>query len=150
MTAEKYSKSRCLIVDDSEINREILKDILAEQMDIVEAKSGKEALKILEEEYKTLDMVLLDLIMPEIDGFEVLSFMKNNKMTDTIPVIMISTENRVEHMEHAYDLGAVDFITRPFSDRIVLRRVLCTLSLYQKQKELGNRIDEHYKKYFGW
>ena len=145
MTAEKYSKSRCLIVDDSEINREILKDILAEQMDIVEAKSGKEALKILEEEYKTLDMVLLDLIMPEIDGFEVLSFMKNNKMTDTIPVIMISTENRVEHMEHAYDLGAVDFITRPFSDRIVLRRVLCTLSLYQKQKELGNRIDEHYK-----
>ncbi|MBR6512147.1 MAG: response regulator, partial [Clostridia bacterium] len=136
------TKDRILIVDDSELNRSILSDILGEKFDIVEAADGLEAVNYLEQHPTEVSMVLLDLIMPVMDGMSVLKVMNQNNMIKTIPVVVISADQRAESVEQAYKLGATDFIFRPFDSFMVYRRVINTIMLYSKQKRLEDMVTE--------
>ena len=138
-------KHKVLVIDDSITNREILKSILCDEVDVVEFDNGRDAVDYLMDNFYDFDLVLLDLVMPEMNGFEVLKFMKHKHMIDYLPVIMISADDEERNVEYAFDLGAIDFISRPFSERIVLRRVLTTISLFEKQKELIKQIDRQFK-----
>ena len=142
---ETVKRHRVLVIDDSMTNRAILKDILHDEIDVVEYDNGKDAVAYLMDHFYELDLVLLDLVMPEMNGFEVLEFMKRKHMINYLPVIMISADDEERNVEYAFDLGAIDFISRPFSERIVLRRVLTTISLFDKQKELISQIDRQFK-----
>lgn len=142
---ETIKRHKVLVIDDSFTNREILKDILKDEIDVVEFDNGKEAVAYLMDHFYDMDLVLLDLVMPEMNGFEVLEFMKKKHMIDYLPVIMISADDEERNVEYAFDLGAIDFISRPFSERIVLRRVLTTISQFEKQKELISQIDRQFK-----
>lgn len=130
-----------LVVDDSEMNRAILADIL-DKYDITEAKNGSEAVDILRERGSDISLVLLDYVMPVMNGFDVLEAMNLEKMTDDIPVIMISTENSPSYVRQAYELGVIDFITRPFDALMVQHRVANTIQLYAKQKKLARMVEE--------
>ena len=129
-------KPRILITDDSEMNRSILLDILGEEYEIVEAENGAEAVVMLRQYASEISLVLLDIVMPEMDGFEVLSIMNKEHWIEDIPVIIISAENSSTYLERAFDLGVTDYISRPFDDLIVHRRVINTILLYGKQKRL--------------
>ncbi len=131
-----------MIVDDSEINRSLLSDILCSDYSILEASNGLEAISILNSRNAEISLVLLDIVMPEMDGFEVLSVMGRNDWLQNIPVIMISSEISTAAIDQAYDLGATDYITRPFDDKTVQRRVQNTVMLYSKQKSLQNMVAE--------
>ena len=140
-------KEKILIVDDSELNRAILADMLGEEYDIVEAENGLEAVAALQKMGPELSLVLLDIVMPEMDGFGVLDTMNQNRWIDDIPVIMISAESGSSHIERAYELGVTDFVARPFDALIVHRRVVNTILLYAKQKKLvGMVADQIYEK----
>jgi putative two-component system response regulator len=122
MTEEE--KQKVLIVDDSLLNRSILIDMLGEEYEVYEAENGEVALKIITEHGKDLSLILLDLVMPKMNGFEVLEEMNRCKwMIDTIPVIVISTEKDNRSLNRAFDLGALDFIERPYNYYNVQRRV---------------------------
>ena len=138
-------KHKVLVIDDSVTNRAILKDILQDEAEVIEMDNGQDALDYLMDHFYDLDIVLLDLVMPGMNGFEVLDFMRHKHMTDYLPVIMISADDEERNIEYAFDLGAIDFISRPFSERIVLRRVLTTISLFEKQKDLIGQIDRQFK-----
>lgn len=128
-------KPKILIADDSAMNRAILVEMLGDGYDVIEAENGREAVRALQSAPE-IDLLLLDIMMPEMDGFEVLKQMKHYGWIEDIPVIMISAENGSAYVERAYDLGATDFISRPFDMAIVRRRVTNTLMLYTKQKQL--------------
>lgn len=130
-----------LIVDDAEMNRMMLSDMLGDQYDYVEAADGREALRILEKNV-AIDLMLLDINMPEMNGFEVLEEMNRYHWIQEIPVIMITAEESVESMEHAYSLGVTDYIPRPFNVYIVRRRVENTLNLYVNQKRLMRLVSD--------
>ena len=130
-----------LIVDDAEMNRMMLSDMLGDQYDYVEAANGREALRILEKNV-AIDLILLDINMPEMNGFEVLEEMNRNHWIQEVPVIMITAEESVESMEHAYSLGVTDYIPRPFNVYIVRRRVENTLNLYVNQKRLMRLVSD--------
>ncbi len=135
-----------LIIDDTALNRAQLRDILIDEVDVLEAGNGDQGMEIIREKFQQIDIILLDLIMPgKLDGFGVLTEMKKEHMTDYVPVIMISTNDDPKNIEKAFDLGALDFISRPYAERIVRRRVLTTISLFQKQTALANKIDRQYK-----
>lgn len=141
------SKQTILIADDSEMNRSILADMLGEEFEIFEAADGREAVKILEQMEESVSLVLLDIVMPYMDGYEVLEVMTRRRWLENIPVIMISAESRSSYIEKAYELGVTDFISRPFDALIVRRRVLNTLMLYAKQKKLiGMVADQIHEK----
>lgn len=136
-----------LIVDDSEINRVLLAEILKEEYDIAEADSGEAAIEILKKEANEIALVLLDVIMPGMDGYEVLERMNKLGMSDDIPVIMISAESSPGFITKAYDLGAVDYVGRPFEATVVQRRVKNTITLYAKQRRLADIVsDQIYEK----
>lgn len=147
----KNFKHKILIVDDTEINRFILSDILSNEFTIIEAENGVVALDILSRCKNEIELVLLDIVMPEMDGFDVLKHMKEQSLLEDIPVIMISAENDISIIERAYEMGATDYISRPFDSMIVHRRVLNTILLYAKQKHLeklvSEQITENYKLY---
>ena len=128
-------KPKILIADDSAMNRAILVEMLGDGYDVIEAENGREAVRVLQTAPE-IDLLLLDIMMPEMDGFEVLEQMKRYGWIDEVPVVMISAENGSAYVERAYDLGATDFISRPFDMAIVRRRVTNTLMLYTKQKQL--------------
>lgn len=130
-----------LIVDDAEMNRMMLSDMLGDQYDYVEAADGREALRILEKNV-SIDLILLDINMPEMNGFEVLEEMNRYHWIQEVPVIMITAEESVESMEHAYSLGVTDYIPRPFNVYIVRRRVENTLNLYVNQKRLMRLVSD--------
>ncbi|MEE1378452.1 MAG: diguanylate cyclase [Oribacterium sp.] len=130
-----------LIVDDAEMNRMMLSDMLGDQYDYVEAADGREALRILEKNV-AIDLILLDINMPEMNGFEVLEEMNRYHWIQEVPVIMITAEESVESMEHAYSLGVTDYIPRPFNVYIVRRRVENTLNLYVNQKRLMRLVSD--------
>ena len=130
-----------LIVDDAEMNRMMLSDMLGDQYDYVEAADGREALRILEKNV-SIDLILLDINMPEMNGFEVLEEMNRYHWIQEVPVIMITAEESVESMEHAYSLGVTDYIPRPFNVYIVRRRVVNTLNLYVNQKRLMRLVSD--------
>lgn len=130
------NKPRILIVDDSEFNRAILKEILEETYEIIEADGGKEALHKIDEYGMKISLVLLDIIMPEKDGFEVLKYMKEERLISDIPVIIISSEDSANYIRRAYEMGVSDYINRPFDANIVYQRVSNTVKLYAKQRRL--------------
>ncbi len=130
------AKPRILIVDDSEFNRAILTEILQDDYEIVEAECGEDALDMLEEYGMGITLVLLDIIMPGMDGFEVLKFMAEEHWLSDIPVIMISSEDSDNYIRRAYEMGVSDYIRRPFDARVVYQRVSNTIKLYAKQRRL--------------
>ncbi len=136
-----------LIVDDSEMNRAILTEMLQDDFDILEAESGEACIQILQERRNGISLVLLDIVMPGMDGFEVLGYMTRAGMMDTLPVIMISSEDSQAVVRRAYDMGASDYISRPFDAQIVYRRVMNTIMLYAKQRRLLSMLtDQIYEK----
>lgn len=130
------NKPRILIVDDSEFNRAILKEILEETYEIIEADGGNEALHKIDEYGMKISLVLLDIIMPEKDGFEVLEYMEEERLISDIPVIIISSEDSANYIRRAYEMGVSDYINRPFDANIVYQRVSNTVKLYAKQRRL--------------
>lgn len=130
------NKPRILIVDASEFNRAILKEILEETYEIIEADGGKEALHKIDEYGMEISLVLLDIIMPEKDGFEVLKYMEEESLISDIPVIIISSEDSANYIRRAYEMGVSDYINRPFDANIVYQRVSNTVKLYAKQRRL--------------
>lgn len=130
------NKPRILIVDASEFNRAILKEILEETYEIIEADGGNEALHKIDEYGMKISIVLLDIIMPEKDGFEVLKYMEEERLISDIPVIIISSEDSANYIRRAYEMGVSDYINRPFDANIVYQRVSNTVKLYAKQRRL--------------
>ena len=130
------NKPRILIVDDSEFNRAILKEILEETYEIIEADGGNEALHKIDEYRMKISLVLLDIIMPEKDGFEVLKYMEEERLISDIPVIIISSEDSANYIRRAYEMGVSDYINRPFDANIVYQRVSNTVKIYAKQRRL--------------
>lgn len=130
------NKPKILIVDDSEFNRAILKEILEETYEIIEADGGNEALHKIDEYGMKISLVLLDIIMPEKDGFEVLKYMEEERLISDIPVIIISSEDSANYIRRAYEMGVSDYINRPFDVNIVYQRVSNTVKLYAKQRRL--------------
>lgn len=140
-------KGKILIVDDSEINRAILAEMLMNRYEVLEAESGIQAIKLIHKYGTNIELVLLDVVMPEMDGFEVLALMNRYHWIEEIPVIMISAENAHSVVERAYELGAADYISRPFDEVIVCRRVINTIMLYSKQKSLISMVaDQMYER----
>lgn len=130
------NKPKILIVDDLEFNRAILKEILEETYEIIEADGGNEALHKIDEYGMKISLVLLDIIMPEKDGFEVLKYMEEERLISDIPVIIISSEDSANYIRRAYEMGVSDYINRPFDANIVYQRVSNTVKLYAKQRRL--------------
>lgn len=140
-------KQKILIVDDSEMNRSILADMLGEEYDILEACDGAEAVNCIRSYGVEISLVLLDIVMPKMDGLEVLAMMNSYKWIQDIPVIMISAESASSYIGRAYELGATDYIQRPFDATVVYRRVRNAIMLYAKQKKLIGLVeDQIYKK----
>lgn len=132
----KAYKYRILVVDDSEMNREILSEILNEEYDIIEADSGDTCIDMLRKYETGISLVLLDIVMPGMDGFGVLNYMNRHHYLEDIPVIMISSEDSTETVRRAYEMGVSDYINRPFDAGVVHRRVYNTIKLYAKQRRL--------------
>lgn len=137
-------KQKILIVDDSAMNRMLLEDILEEQYDVMEAEDGMQALEILAENESDFWLVLLDIMMPEMDGFDVLNHINKHYWSDRIVVMMISSDDSPENINHAYSLGAFDYISRPFDPLIVRKRIANTLYLYARQHDLENAMKEQF------
>ena len=145
--AQKEVREQILIVDDSAMNRAILSDILEKDYRILEASSGEECLEVLRQNGFGISLILLDIVMPEMNGFEVLAFMNRNHWIEDIPVIMISSEDSERYIRRAYDLGVSDYINRPFDAQIVYRRVNNIIRLYAKQRRLIRLVkDQIYEK----
>lgn len=136
------NKRKILIVDDSELNRALLADMLSDRFDILEAENGMEAMTILHEHELEISLMLLDIVMPVMDGFDVLAMMNQKGLIKSIPVIMISAETGGSYIDRAYDLGAIDYISRPFDERTVIHRVTSNFMLTVKQKEMSDMLSE--------
>lgn len=138
------NKPLLLIVDDTEMNRAILNEMLKDDYEIIEAVSGQAALDAIERYGKDLSLVLLDIIMPGLSGFDVLAEMSRQTIIDDVPVIMISSEDSDDVVLRAYELGASDYVGRPFDARVVRRRVSNIIRLYAKQRRLGTLLAQQY------
>ena len=136
------NKSQILLVDDSAMSRMILKEILSGDYSILEAENGQECLEKMQAEAGNIALVLLDINMPVMDGFEVLKAMNVNHTIEDIPVIMISSDDSDAAIRRSYELGASDYVTRPFDARIVYRRVTNTIKLYAKQRRLVQMVSD--------
>ena len=139
-------KLKVLIVDDSELNREMLGSMLGNEYEILEAENGAQAVEILREHISDLSLILLDVQMPQMDGLEVLIRMNQSHWIDSIPVVMISSETAPKFIERAYDLGATDYIARPYNTMIVRRRVANVILSFAKQRHLMEIITQQISK----
>ncbi|WP_416386482.1 HD domain-containing phosphohydrolase [Blautia faecis] len=143
------TKQKILIADDSEMNRELLAAILEEEYDIIQANDGVQAVDCLQRHAEEISLLLLDIVMPHMDGFEVLSYMNKEHWIDSIPVVIISSENSPIYIKRGYDLGATDFIEKPFDANMVLRRSANAILLGAKQRRMtsivSNQIYEREK-----
>lgn len=139
-------REQILVVDDSEMNREILKDILSEDYDIVEAEDGVQAIEIMQEHRRELSVVLLDMVMPRMDGLEVLERMNENHWLADLPVIIISAETDANVVHSSYEQGASDYIVRPFDAVIVRHRTANTIKLYARQRKIEELMSEQFTK----
>ena len=124
------------------MNRDLLVDMLGDEYEVVEAENGLQAVAILQQRAAEFTLLLLDIMMPEMDGFEVLAYMNKYHWNENIAVIMISADNTPTYIKHAYDLGAFDYISRPFDPTVVHQRVSNTLMAYAKQRQLANIVAE--------
>lgn len=129
-------RQQILIVDDSEMNRAILTEILQKDYRILNAEDGEQCIEILEQKGTAISLILLDLVMPKMDGFEVLAVMNKKQWIEDIPVIMISSEDSAKFIQKAYEFGVTDYIGRPFDAKVVYQRVFNTIKLYAKQRHL--------------
>ena len=136
------NKSQILLVDDSAMNRMMLTEILGDSYHILEAENGRECMEKLQAEAGNIALVLLDVNMPVMDGFEVLKAMNANHTIEDIPVIMISSDDSDAAIRKSYELGASDYVNRPFDARIVYRRVTNTIKLYAKQRRLVQMVSD--------
>ena len=136
------NKPQILLVDDSAMNRMMLTEILRDSYHVLEAENGRECMEKLQAEAGNIALVLLDINMPVMDGFEVLKAMNANHTIEDIPVIMISSEDSDATIRRSYELGASDYVNRPFDARIVYRRVTNTIKLYAKQRRLVQMVSE--------
>ena len=139
---KNYVKPLILIVDDCDMNREILREILSSDYSIMEACCGEEALSMIHQFGTGISLVLLDIVMPGLDGFEVLSYMNQDHTIEDIPVIMISSEDSEAFIRRAYEMGASDYVSRPFDAKVVYRRVTNNIKLYDKQRRLIRMVTE--------
>ena len=140
-------KHKILIADDSEMNRDLLSEILADKYEIVGVEDGLQAIAYLEQNSHSVSLLLLDIVMPKADGFEVLAYMNKYHWIDDIPVIMISSETASSYIKRAYDFGVMDYISRPFDISVVQRRVSNAIMLYAKQRKLISIVaDQIYEK----
>ena len=135
-------KQQILLVDDSEINREILTEILKDDYRILQAENGEEGIRILQEHENDIALVLLDILMPGLNGFDVLNLMNVNHWIEDIPVIIISAENSSDYVRKAYELGASDYVNCPFDSKTVYQRVYNIIKLYAKQKRLLSLVKD--------
>ena len=142
--AFQSEKPLVLIVDDSEMNRAILSEMLKDEYCILEADNGRAALDMVDRYGDELSLVLLDIVMSGISGFEVLADLSRRSGIDNLPVIMISSEDSDDMVLRAYELGASDYINRPFDSCIVRRRVNNTIRLYAKQRRLTSLLSQQY------
>ena len=142
MVPKREQRYTILVADDSEMNRSILRSMLEESYDIIEAEDGLQAVAILQQMEQEIALVLLDLVMPNMDGFDVLSAMNKYNWIDSVPVIMISAESTHDFIERAYNMGVTDYISRPFDMMVVRRRVINTIMLYAKQRRLAGMVNE--------
>lgn len=136
------SKQRVLIVDDSEINREMLAEMLKDDFDILEAASGEECVEMLQKQGTEISIILLDVIMSGMDGFDVLEYMNENHWIKDIPVIVISTDNSIASVTKAYQMGASEYIGRPFDAKVIYQRVCNVIKLFAKQRRLIALVTE--------
>lgn len=147
--SEVITKQKILIADDSEMNRELLTAILEEEYDIIQAKDGVQAVGCLQKHAEEISLLLLDIVMPKMDGFEVLSYMNKEHWIEAIPVVIISSENSPVYIKRGYDLGVTDFIGKPFDANMVLRRSANAILLGAKQRRMtsivSNQIYEREK-----
>ena len=147
--SEVITKQKILIADDSEMNRELLAAILEEEYDIIQVNDGVQAVDCLQRHAEEISLLLLDIVMPHMDGFEVLSYMNKEHWIDAIPVVIISSENSPIYIKRGYDLGATDFIGKPFDANMVLRRSANAILLGAKQRRMtsivSNQIYEREK-----
>lgn len=147
--SEVIIKQKILIADDSEMNRELLAAILEEEYDIIQANDGVQAVDCFQRHAEEISLLLLDIVMPHMDGFEVLSYMNKEHWIDSIPVVIISSENSPIYIKRGYDLGATDFIEKPFDANMVLRRSANAILLGAKQRRMtsivSNQIYEREK-----
>lgn len=147
--SEVITKQKILIADDSEMNRELLAAILEEEYDIIQVNDGVQAVDCLQRQAEEISLLLLDIVMPHMDGFEVLSYMNKEHWIDAIPVVIISSENSPIYIKRGYDLGATDFIGKPFDANMVLRRSANAILLGAKQRRMtsivSNQICEREK-----
>ncbi|MDR2897812.1 MAG: response regulator [Spirochaetaceae bacterium] len=135
-------KRKLLVVDDMELNRIILKDLFENDFDVLEAEDGLAAMKLIEQYGSELSIILLDIVMPGMDGFEILKRMNDSGIIEEIPVIMITGENDEEKALRGYELGISDLVDKPFSPDIVYRRVNNVVSLYAHQQDMKNKLRE--------
>lgn len=135
-------KLNIMIVDDSDFNREILSSMLSSEFNILEAANGETCLSMLEEYGTDISLVLLDIVMPGISGFEVLKVMNADHLIEDIPVIMISSDNSDSSVREAYEMGVSDYISRPFDAKVVYHRVFNTIKLYSKQRRLVKLVTD--------
>ena len=145
--SKKSRSHRVMIVDDSEMNRFLLREMLGQELEILEAENGEECLELLQRYGTDISLVLLDIVMPLKSGFEVLEEMDKNHWLGEIPVIMISSEDSAAAIRRAYELGVTDYISRPFDAQVVYRRVMNTIKLYTRQRHLVDLVkDQLYEK----
>lgn len=134
-------REKVLVVDDVELNRDILEEILKDEYTVIQAENGKRALEIIQNDQEEIAVILLDLIMPEMDGFQVLEVIKENKWMDKMPVLIISGENSVEIEKKCFDYGISDFIKKPFDNKLVKKRVKNVVDLFLYK----NHLEEKYR-----
>ncbi len=134
--------NRILVVDDAELNRDLLRTILEDTYEIEEAQDGKEAIKILEDHWREIKTVLLDIHMPEINGFDVLEYMGKKAWIGKIPVLIITGERTVENEIRCFELGASDFILKPFDRVIIKKRVKNVVELFDYRHELEKKVEK--------
>lgn len=135
-------RPQILIVDDAPVNRELLADILGDRYRILQASEGEECINMLRRYENDIALVLIDMIMPKKDGFEVLVYMNRNHWIEDIPVIMISTDNSDDNVSRAYSLGVSDYISSPFDAKVVYNSVFNIIKLYSKQRRLVQLVTE--------
>ena len=144
--APQQARQQILIIDDSEMNRAILAAILRQDYRILEAANGEESVEMINQHGGDIALVLLDLIMPVMDGFDVLDYMTRNHTIEDTPVIMISSEDSEDSIRRAYEMGASDYVNRPFNSKVVYRRVYNTIKLYAKQRRLVSMVSDQIRK----
>lgn len=142
MSVESDEKQAILLVDDSEMNRSILSEMLEDSFDIFEAQDGFEALALLQQHDNEIALILLDVVMPGMDGFEFLTIRKDLPWVARIPVIIISSESSPDYIDRAFALGAVDYLSRPYNKQVAYHRVKATISLYAEKRALEDKVYE--------